>query len=418
MPALPAPPPAEAVVLPACLVAALRAGSPAAGPQILAFTHAADLRRLGVAVSARQLGATFGLNRHVAARVLALVEARPHDQGTTPTILGESATPEIPAIQPRNNADYRGVVGHSQNSENNDKGWPTPGHTTKEQRRLSRGSRPQPETQQPTPAWPTPGHAIEDQTALLETFRPPRPHDRGTTPTIAPVSATTDSVADPRPHDQGTTPILRGESATASITPKRRARSVADPRPHDRGQTPLFGGVSANGAQAGILPPPHPPIPIPNIDHIYGAPTHTHASAPTRARTRGEDRFVLVVSQRWSATSAEIDAYLLELRDSDGGPPTDEEMARWEAWLGKPGCFVRNWRKDFLRTRGAVTAHADAPSGEHPPITEAAARGVWRGFAESQNGLRSIRAGDVPPADDEPPSRRARAQRQTPGGDQ
>ena len=134
---LPAPPPAEAVLLPACLVAALRAGSPDAGALILAFTHAADLGRLGGAISARQLAAAFGVSRHAAARVLGLAEARPHDRGTTPAIQADPATPESPATRSAFNADYRGGIGHVPSGEDVAQGWPTPGHTIEDQRQLS-----------------------------------------------------------------------------------------------------------------------------------------------------------------------------------------------------------------------------------------------------------------------------------------
>lgn len=426
---LPAPPPAEAVLLPACLVAALRAGSPDAGALILAFTHASDLRRLGGAISARQLAAAFRVSRHAAARVLGLAGARPHDQGTTPAILEVPATPESPATRSALNADYRGGNGHSLSGDEPAQVWPGVGHTIEDERQLSGVNRPHPEGTATGEDWPTPGHTIEVQPALSESIRPPRPHDPPTTPIMKGNPATSASVADPRPAEQGTTPIFTGESATASKPPKRTPRRVAEPRPHDRGTTPLFDGVSATGPDRAAVPPPHPPRSTTTINQLMApARTHTSAPAPTRARTRGEDRFAAVVAERarlgaWVATAEEIEEFLVSLID-DGGPPTLSEMAAWSDWLARPGCTVRNWRRDFVRSRRFAQGQRpddDAPSGEHPPMTASAARGLYRGQGESPSAVRSIRQGDVPRDPDEPPLRGARPAQttnpKTPGGD-
>lgn len=159
------------------------------------------------------------------------------------------------------------------------------------------------------------------------------------------------------------------------------------------------------------------------------APARTPASAhtPTRARTRGEDRFAAVVAERarlgaWSATDDEIEAFLVELL-AEGGPPTLSEMAAWSDWLARPGCTVRNWRRDFVRSRRFAQGQRpddDAPSGEHPPMTASAARGLYKGQGENPNAVRSIRKGDVPRDPDEPPLRGARSAQtpnaKTPGG--
>lgn len=124
----------------------------------------------------------------------------------------------------------------------------------------------------------------------------------------------------------------------------------------------------------------------------------------------------------WSATPEEIEAFLVELLDGEG-PPTLAEMAKWSDWLGRPGCFVKNWRLNFLDCRRRLSARRaddDAPSGEHPPQPPSAARGLYKGMGENPNAVRSIRQGDVPRDPDEPPLRGARPGQnpntKTPGG--
>lgn len=108
----------------------------------------------------------------------------------------------------------------------------------------------------------------------------------------------------------------------------------------------------------------------------------------------------------------------MELADA-GGPPTLDEMAAWSDWLGRPGCFVKNWRLNFLdcrRKRAARRSDDDAPSGEYPPMTDAAARGAYKGMGENPNAVRVIRQGDVPRDPDEPPLRGSNPNAKTPGG--